>query len=241
MYGLTINEIEYLKKCNPKIKTAIEIKDFNEFQDALNLYITDEICIYYDENNERCYTKEGKYIKSIYDKIDKRDDNKRYRLKRYIQWIDKFLMSKSTNKDSEFFDELEIYSTENDIMLTDDKDLIKLINNDIVEICIWVSTGQDCTKEREQLKKLYSKLVDMSNISELIEFKKARNIYDEYKKYVGKSIIVTRKDGGIWQCECNAFTSHLNDENGDAIDVRRSDGGYDIIYFDEIADIKIIG
>lgn len=69
MLGLTNDELEFLKKCNDEIRILINDKNLDELQTEIAWYLTSEDCMYYDEDGENWYTKKGKYVQNLYDKI----------------------------------------------------------------------------------------------------------------------------------------------------------------------------
>ena len=69
MFGLTKEEIKYLKNCNDDIKIMIDSEDFRGLQTEVDWYLTDDDCMYYDSDGQNWYTEKGKYVQSLYDKI----------------------------------------------------------------------------------------------------------------------------------------------------------------------------
>lgn len=65
-----------------------------------------------------------------------------------------------------------------------------------------------------------------------------RKLYKQYEKYMGEEIILTLKDGRVWECECVGFTGPGDDDGGAGLDVARGLTWY-LIYLHEIADIKL--
>ncbi len=75
MFGLSEDEINFLlEKANdlgyyPNIKESLETENLEEFQTNINIYLTDDDCMYYDSDGQNWYTEKGKYVQSLYDKI----------------------------------------------------------------------------------------------------------------------------------------------------------------------------
>lgn len=90
--------------------------------------------------------------------------NNRNLMKQYLSMLYDFLQSDQTTEDSERFLDIEIFSTANAVEMAETDEVCGLIDNDIADICAWISTGQDCTKERKELKKLYNQLVELTGI-----------------------------------------------------------------------------
>ncbi len=75
-----------------------------------------------------------------------------------LERIEFLLNSKPSKEDSEKFFELECFVVENYGKFSDNPDVISIAEDEIVDICSWISTGQDCTTERNTLNKIYHKL-----------------------------------------------------------------------------------
>lgn len=75
MFGLDEKEIEYLKNCNKDIANCISNEDYVNLQTEIDWYLIGDDCMYYDEDGENWYTKKGKYVQSLYDKIIDWKDN----------------------------------------------------------------------------------------------------------------------------------------------------------------------
>lgn len=69
MFGLSNDEIEYLKKCSNDIEKSIIKGDLLIIQLEIGTYLTDNDCMYYDSDGQNWYTEKGKYVQSLYDKI----------------------------------------------------------------------------------------------------------------------------------------------------------------------------
>lgn len=83
MYGLTNDEIEYLKNCDDDIKKSIDTHDTLKVLSAMNTYLVSEDCLFCDSREEYWYTEKGHYIQSLYDKIilwtyEDEDDDEEY-------------------------------------------------------------------------------------------------------------------------------------------------------------------
>lgn len=75
MFGLSDEEKKFLiNNANdlgyePNIKNAFDAKNLREVQTNINIYLTDDDCMYYDSDGQNWYTEKGKYVQSLYDKI----------------------------------------------------------------------------------------------------------------------------------------------------------------------------
>lgn len=75
MFGLTNEEIEYLKNCSDDIRKYIEIEERGEHGNledlliSIDCYLTSPDCMYFDSYGENWYNDEGRYVQRIYDKI----------------------------------------------------------------------------------------------------------------------------------------------------------------------------
>jgi hypothetical protein len=69
MFGLTNEEIDYLKNCNRNIKLMVDTSNYADLQTEIDWYLTGEDCMYYDSDGQNWYTEKGKYVQSLYDKI----------------------------------------------------------------------------------------------------------------------------------------------------------------------------
>lgn len=74
-FGLTEKEIDFLLEYandlgySPNIKESLDMENLEEFQTNINIYLTDDDCMYYDSDGQNWYTEKGKYVQSLYDKI----------------------------------------------------------------------------------------------------------------------------------------------------------------------------
>ena len=69
MFGLTNEEIDYLKNCNSSIKLMVDTSNYADLQTEIDWYLTSDDCMYYDSDGQNWYTEKGKYVQSLYDKI----------------------------------------------------------------------------------------------------------------------------------------------------------------------------
>ena len=65
--------------------------------------------------------------------------------------IREFLESEPTDKDYQFFDDLETFAFENyEELALENQAIADFADDDIIEVCAWVEYMEDCTEHRKK-------------------------------------------------------------------------------------------